>query len=256
MFGENDETLCGVCLENKTDTAQTCKDCKIRLCMECWFDKCNTFCPICDRSHINKKKRCMLCEKDMFITDISICSVCGKWVCSQCEKDDYHDCEMRNVPVLTEPIMVFLLFYKNRLSERMFKVLGRFEFQVGPCFVTKDRDKAGGEVVFLVWDVAERARHALFHKVANLTHMRRYSVGNVMRGVKTYSPNGKYALDHLATFIRKMNALRVCSACNADLAETCCDSCVKCMSKKRVFDRWRKRTLQQKHACMDRCLVL
>ena len=237
------EDLCAVCFDNKADVGNSCDTCKVRLCVDCWFQKCKLFCPICQRQQLNVPRPCHVCFKYKFTHEIKVCCVCGKWVCNSCDAD-YHACEHvlsrcndASLPLLKDALCVFLMFHHYRLKCYDFFVMGRFVCDAGSVLMIKDTNRDKSEVIHAVWDV-DIEKKKLFKAVARRTKMRKYFIGNLARGVKTYSPWGHNSYDHVASFLKKMSAIRICEACRCDAVVEGTTHCGPCRTKKTYLQRW------------------
>lgn len=78
-----------------------CNKCKITVCSDCWYAKCRSHCPICDRDALNTQIPCCYCEKFFHRKDIDRCTLCNKMVCQSCESQDIHGCSIL-IEMMTE----------------------------------------------------------------------------------------------------------------------------------------------------------
>lgn len=236
------KTLCTICYENKDDVKPSCEQCQIQLCMSCWYAKCKTFCPICHRTQLNHPRMCQLCFRINHMKDLTICSTCNRWTCTECDTNEYHSCasistKTEDLIELRDAISVFLLFYRYKLRWNDFHVLGKFIFDVGEVVMLKDQDDKGKEVIVAIYDLTSKKK--IFNKVCRGTSMKKYYIGDLlMRGVKTYTPYNRYSFDHMTHFIEKMRMMRVCVVCQNDLSVCGKGYCMNCIRKQRFFYRW------------------
>lgn len=100
---------CSICYESgsgddKKIVKKFCNTCHIPLCCECWYDKCRSYCPICDRDILNQPKDCVFCSGSFHLKDINVCCICNKRVCLECEDHGQHSCDrllnMNDLPLI------------------------------------------------------------------------------------------------------------------------------------------------------------
>jgi hypothetical protein len=74
---------CLICY-NDCKKEKLCPTCDCHLCEDCWYEKCKTFCPICDREHLNTLHECIECKEHHLVKDIDLCYMCDDMVCGKC----------------------------------------------------------------------------------------------------------------------------------------------------------------------------
>lgn len=234
--------LCSVCYETKYNVMEACSNCSIKLCLECYFVKCKSCCPICDRSSFNREHLCQICFSLCPFADLHSCTCCNMWVCKMCEAEQFHCChqKIRTRARQLDAISVFLLFYRYKINNLPFRVLGMFETPVGNLTVVKDLNKDKIESILAIWDVSDAKKWRIFLRVCKKTRMRKYHIGNLMRGVKTYVPSQPYAYDHFVNFLSKMHNTRICTTCEHDMTVHEDIPCLNCQSKRRAWEQWRR----------------
>jgi hypothetical protein len=121
-----------------------CKNCNVHICCECWYEKCRTYCPICDRDILNKEKECFYCERLFHIKDIDACPLCNKRVCRNCEEDNEHECtDVMNIMTTNFTDIAKLNTYEeineklilHNFDDNIFRVIG---IVCGVYFLTTD----------------------------------------------------------------------------------------------------------------------
>jgi hypothetical protein len=231
---------CVICYDKKEDVEQSCSQCKVKLCFNCWYNNCKGICPICERSSLNRPKICFACDNHFHIRDVTICSICNKYICYECDHNEYHSCEnmLRNSrKVLKDTVDIFLLYYHYKVRFHSFHVLGVVEYPFGNVSVVKDLDNNQQEVLQFILDIPDK--EILFRKIAKRTRMHQHTIGNIYRGIKEYYPSSNYTFEHISMFLRKLKTIKVCKCCHKDISICWRGYCVSCLKLYNVFNRWR-----------------
>lgn len=239
---------CSVCLEDKNDVKDVCGTCRIKLCVNCWFKDCKTFCPICNRQQLNQNYICHLCFSYFTIKNISICSMCNKWMCKSCNDMSYHSCNYllmtpEETPVMYEPLDVFLRIQKCKIDECDFAIIGKMNLSIGDVFIIKDLDVNYKEVILFIWDTEKN--EPLFDRICKYVKMKKFKSDNhCYRGVKTYYPDNRYTFEHIKQLVYKLNDIVICKGCCENMATSKDGYCHTCVKKRFIFRRWKSATFQ------------
>jgi hypothetical protein len=196
------------------------------------------YCPICERSELNKPQLCESCFTHKHLQQITICSICEYKICNQCFIDDKHECtdilEINNrTNELKDAMDIYIAFFRYKVKENTFRLLGDLETSIGTLVITKEYNS-----IIFIWDIMDN--EILFKHVTDQIHMKRYRICNFKRGIKIYNTKYKHTMKHICEFVVKMKNYRLCTACGKDIV--ICNSsnyCRKCHVLKRLFSIWK-----------------
>lgn len=247
----DDELFCSICYNPESpgyDIHDTCDTCHIKLCMKCWYNHCNMYCPICDRGKMNKPHTCNLCLSEVSLQKIHICSICNYSICDYCQKSDCHGCtdiilnSENDCMELKDTIDIVVAYvkyeFKGRLKGNSFRKLGYINSNVGKIDVFKDTDSEHNQTIMFMWDFM--GTELLFNRVSDKIQMTNINVCNLKTGIKIYLWSDDNTLKNITEFIEKMKSMKTCDSCKKDLT-MCYKStfCSKCYRKKQVLKKWK-----------------
>jgi len=232
--------LCSICYENKEDVCAHCEKCKLQLCVHCWYFQCRTYCPICERDVLNHPQQCNFCYHLLHLKDVTVCSLCNKWHCMKCEKNELHCCEsfLQQEYLkchIKDAFDVVVNFHKYRLRYIEFRVLGVYDFELGRMYITKDLNKDNREIVMFIWDT--ELKDILYNRVKRFLNMKTYKIGTLNRGTKTYDPLYKKSTNFIESFMNKLDSIRQCEHCNLNFCLKT-GKCLQCVIKTDYIRQW------------------
>lgn len=250
----SDDT-CIICYEHlKTATCFPCPTCRIRLCQDCWLEKCKLYCPICQRRELNIPRTCSDCFESKHLQMITVCPICMDWVCNGCFSDTHHcNSIMKCVTSFSyrhlhdmDDIMYQYSKYQE-IEYRKFRVLGMMYLKIGELVVLKDINKDAQDILIIYLDILDSPQ--MFKTIKDKARMRHLRMGTLNRGYKIYDPKNKHTPKHIQQFLDIVNNFRVCKFCRQDVTNGSVTSyCKGCSQLYHTFCHWRRSISHNKDA--------